>query len=79
MLVTIFFFFSKVTGGLILLLLNSNYIVFSLLNVITFLIAALIMINIFPTLKYEMLKNSSNKQENKEKISLLKVWKIWQK
>lgn len=61
-------FGAKVFGGTVLLLLGSDFITFSLLNSITFLVAGLMMLHIFSDLKLKIANYEDNTIENNEVI-----------
>lgn len=63
-----FSFGAKVFGGTVLLLLGSDFITFSLLNSITFLVAGLMMLHIFSDLKLKIANYEDNTIENNEVI-----------
>ncbi|HEM4725376.1 TPA: hypothetical protein U1057_002183, partial [Streptococcus suis] len=63
-----FSFGAKVFGGTVLLLLGSDFITFSLLNSITFLVAGLMMLHIFSDLKLKIANYEDNTIDNNEVI-----------
>ena len=50
----LFSFLAKASGGIVLLLFNSNFELLSLANSLTFLIAAVLMMKVYPSLKLKM-------------------------
>lgn len=50
----LFSFLAKASGGVVLLLFNSNFKLLSLANSLTFLLAAILMIKVYPSLKIKM-------------------------
>lgn len=61
-----FSFGAKVLGGGILLMVGSNYIIFSILNSLTFLVAGLMMIDIFSDLKLKIAEYEKDTGEENE-------------
>ncbi|WP_156414475.1 MFS transporter [Caviibacter abscessus] len=71
----IFSFGAKVFGGIILLLLGSNFITFSILNSITFLVAGLMMIHIFSDLRFKILEYEKNLNQDNENNNDIKIFR----